>query len=204
MRLAGAAERPKERRKRRFVKLVVGLGNPGSQYEGSRHNVGFMVVDLLARRKRVGVTQRRFHALVGQCEVCGEQVLLAKPLTYMNRSGYAVRAIAGWYEVGISDIMVVVDDMALEPGRLRVRPKGSDGGHNGLKSIIALLGSDEFPRVRVGIGRPGPAEDAVSYVLGWFARAEFAVMSEAFGRAADAVEAWAASGIDAAMNRFNG
>ncbi|MDI6638248.1 MAG: aminoacyl-tRNA hydrolase [Bacillota bacterium] len=186
------------------MKLVVGLGNPGSQYEGSRHNVGFMVIDLLARRRGIRITQRRFHAFLGQGEISGEQVLLAKPITYMNRSGYAVRAIAGWYGVGLSDILVVVDDMALEPGRIRVRPKGSDGGHNGLKSVIALLGSQEFPRLRVGIGRPGPAEDAVSYVLGWFTREELPVMSEAFGRAADAIEVWAASGIDETMNRFNG
>lgn len=201
MRLAGQL---KGRRKSRLVKLVVGLGNPGSQYEGSRHNVGFMVIDLLARRRGIRVAQRRFHALLGQGEISGEQVLLAKPITYMNRSGYAVRAIAGWYGVGLSDILVVVDDMALEPGRIRVRPKGSDGGHNGLKSVIALLGSQEFPRLRVGIGRPGPAEDAVSYVLGWFAGEELPVMSQAFGRAADAVEVWVASGIDEAMNRFNG
>ncbi|MGE5588573.1 MAG: aminoacyl-tRNA hydrolase [Clostridia bacterium] len=185
------------------MKLVVGLGNPGSQYEGSRHNVGFLVVDLLARRQGVRITQRRFHALLGQGEISGEQVLLAKPITYMNRSGYAVRAIAGWYGVRPSDILVIVDDMALEPGRIRMRPKGSDGGHNGLKSIIALLGCQDFPRLRVGIGRPGPSEDAVSYVLGWFTREELPVMAEAFGRAADAVEAWATSGVDEAMNRFN-
>jgi len=186
------------------VKLVVGLGNPGSRYEGSRHNVGFMVIDLLARRKSIDAFRRRFHALLGQAGISGEQVLLAKPLTYMNRSGYAVRAIAGWYGVAISDIMVVVDDMALGPGHIRMRPKGSDGGHNGLKSVTALLGSEEFPRLRVGIGRPGPAEDAVTYVLEWFTRGELATMPEALGRAADAVEAWVAYGIDEAMNRFNG
>ena len=186
------------------MKLVVGLGNPGSEYEGSRHNVGFMVIDLPARRKGIRVGQRRFHALLGQGEIAGEEVLLAKPITYMNRSGYAVRAIAGWYGIGLPDILVVVDDMALDPGRIRVRPKGSDGGHNGLKSIIALLGSEEFPRLRVGIGKPGPADDAISHVLGWFTRDELPTVLEAFGRAADAVEVWVSSGIDEAMNRFNG
>ncbi|MCR4402716.1 MAG: aminoacyl-tRNA hydrolase [Firmicutes bacterium] len=186
------------------MKLIVGLGNPGSQYEGSRHNVGFLVVDFLAKRHGIRVAQRRFHALLGQGEIRGEQVIVAKPITYMNRSGYAVRAIADWYGAAPSEILVIVDDMALEPGRIRMRPKGSDGGHKGLRSIISLLGCQDFPRLRVGIGRPGPSEDAAGYVLGWFTREELAVMLEAFDRAADAVEAWIASGVDEAMNMFNG
>lgn len=185
------------------MKLVVGLGNPGNQYEGSRHNTGFRVVDLLARRAGLAINQRRFYALLGQGSMGGQEVLLAKPLTYMNRSGYAVRAVIGWYNLDPHDVIVVVDDMALELGRIRMRPRGSDGGHNGLKSIINLLGTEEFPRLRVGIGRPGPAEDTVSYVLRWFEREELPTISEAMCRAADALEAWIGLGIDEAMARFN-
>ncbi len=185
------------------MRLIVGLGNPGSQYEGSRHNVGFRVIDALAKRAGVRVGERRFRALLGRGEVNGQDVMLAKPLTYMNRSGFAVRAIVGWYGLEASDMMVVVDDMALELGRIRIRPKGSDGGHNGLRSIIELIGTEDFPRLRVGIGRPRPGEDAVSYVLGWFERKELAAVSEAVSRAADALEAWLDLGIDGAMNEFN-
>lgn len=161
------------------------------------------MVDLLATRVEHGVAERRFHAFLKQGKMGGQEVLLAKPLTYMNRSGYAVRAIVGWYGLDPRNMMVIVDDMALEPGRIRMRAKGSDGGHNGLKSIISLLGTEEFPRLRVGIGRPGPAEDAVSYVLRWFEREELPTISEAMQRAADAVEAWVGIGVDEAMNRFN-
>ncbi len=185
------------------MKLVVGLGNPGSRYEWSRHNTGFHVVDVMARRARVRTDQRRLYALLGQAELAGHEVLLAKPLTYMNRSGYAVRAICGWYGLALSDVIVVADDMALDLGRIRLRPKGSDGGHNGLKSVIDLLGTEDFPRLRVGIGRPGPAEDAVGYVLSGFETSELDVISGAICRAADALEAWIDLGIDEAMNRFN-
>lgn len=184
--------------------LVVGLGNPGSSYEGSRHNVGFRVVDLLARRSGIAVKERRFRALLGLGRIGGQDVILAKPLTYMNLSGHAVKAIMDWHGLESSQLLVIYDDMDLDLGRIRIRPKGSAGGHNGMKSIIALMGSEDFPRVRVGIGRPSPSLDGVEHVLGWFSPEEMPIVSTAIEWAANAVELYLQEGLDEAMNRYNG
>lgn len=186
------------------MRLVVGLGNPGSSYEGSRHNVGFRVIDLLARRSGITTKERRFRALLGYGKIGGQDVILAKPLTYMNLSGYAVKAIMDWHSLETSQLLVVYDDMDLDLGRIRIRPRGSAGGHNGMKSIITLVGSEDFPRVRVGIGKPSPSLDSVEHVLGWFSAEEMPVISTAIEWAANAVELCIQEGLDEAMNRYNG
>ena len=181
---------------------VFGLGNPGRSYKGTRHNVGFEVVDKLAEDAGVGVGRRRFEALIGEMMMGAEKLLLAKPQTFMNESGRSVQAVAAWNDLGIENIFVVCDDLDLEPGRLRIRRKGSSGGHNGLKSIARCLGTTEFARLRVGIGRPRP-EDAIDHVLTTFTRAEQEIIAEAIGNAAEAVRCWAGEGIESCMNRFN-
>jgi PTH1 family peptidyl-tRNA hydrolase len=187
------------------MKLVVGLGNPGRDYRKTRHNAGFMVVDEVARRHQL--TWAPGPAQVAESFVVkrfGERpVLLAKPLTYMNRSGDVVAGLARYFDVPVSDLLVVVDEAALPFGRLRVRRGGSAGGHNGLKSIIAHLGTDQFPRLRVGVGR-GDARRALSdHVLGRFESGESAELEEVITRAADAVEMFAAADIEQVMNTYN-
>ncbi|NPV53758.1 MAG: aminoacyl-tRNA hydrolase [Firmicutes bacterium] len=186
------------------MKLIVGLGNPGSSYEGSRHNVGFMVADAIGRDLGIAFTERRYYALVGSGLLAGETLILAKPLTYMNRSGVAVRALLDGHGLGACDLVVIHDDMDLAPGRIRVRPGGSSGGHNGMKSIIEGLGADRFPRVRIGIGRPAPSQDPAEYVLGWFTKEELEVVTGAIQRAAEAVKVIVTRGVADAMNEFNG
>jgi len=181
---------------------VFGLGNPGRRYKGTRHNIGFAVVDALAERAGVGVSRRRFQARVAESHIGSEPVLLAEPQTFMNESGRSVRAALDWYGLDIDNILVVCDDLDLEPGTLRVRRKGSSGGHKGLKSIAQCLGADDFPRLRIGIGRP-PGEDAIDYVLTAFAKAEKDTIDQAVETAADAAACWAVEGIDACMNGFN-
>ncbi len=184
------------------MKLVAGLGNPGSRYEDTRHNLGFRVVDELADRWRIDMGRQKFSAAVGDGVIAGERVLLLKPLTFMNLSGQAVQAAMAFHKLAIEDLLVVSDDLDLPTGQLRVRASGSSGGHRGLESIIRLLGSDGFSRVRIGIGRAS-RDDAVSHVLGSFSAAEEAVTETAIRRAADAVECWIVEGVTAAMNRFN-
>ena len=186
------------------MRLVVGLGNPGSRYEGSRHNAGFKLVEALSRKFGGEFKKRQFYSLLCPIEIAGEEVVLAKPLTYMNRSGYAVRALVDWYGLVTGDFIVVYDDMDLELGRIRLRPKGGSGGHNGVKSIIDLLGTEEFPRLRIGIGRPEPSMDPAEYVLSVFTREEFEEFYKAIGVACDAIQTWVEEGLDAAMNRYNG
>lgn len=181
---------------------VFGLGNPGRSYKGTRHNVGFEVVDKLAEDAGVSVGRRRFEALIGEMMIGAEKLLLAKPQTFMNESGRSVQAAAAWSDFGIENIFVVCDDLELEPGRLRIRRKGSSGGHNGLKSIARCLGTTEFARLRVGIGRPR-SEDATDHVLTTFAKAEQEIIAEAIDNAAEAVRCWAGEGIESCMNRFN-
>ena len=184
--------------------LVVGLGNPGGQYELTRHNVGFRVVDELAERCRVPVQKLKYRALTNTAEVGGHRVLLMKPVTYMNLSGEAVRPAADFYKIPPERILVISDDTALDLGKLRIRTKGSAGGHNGLKNIIQHLGTDQFPRVRVGVGqKPHPDYDLADWVLGKFLGEDKKVMDEAVKRAADAVECVLKEGADRAMNRFN-
>lgn len=184
------------------MKLIVGLGNPGRQYEGTRHNVGFRVIDELSRRWQIDVSRRRFNGLVGTGDIQGEQVLLLKPETFMNLSGRAAREAMAFYKLTIDQLLVIVDDMALPLARLRVREKGSAGGHNGLTSLITELGGDAFARLRIGIeGVEG--KRMVGHVLGAFTRDEEPLIGIAVVKAADAVECWVKEGTTAAMNRFN-
>ena len=185
--------------------LVVGLGNPGSQYEQTRHNVGFQVVDELAERCQVPIQRLKFRALTNLAALGGERALLMRPVTYMNLSGEAVQEAAAFYKVPPERILVISDEVALPPGRIRVRRGGSAGGHNGLKNIIAHLGSDQFPRVRLGVGqKPHPDYDMADWVLGKPQGEERTAVEAAVVRAADAVECLLAKGLEEAMNRFNG
>lgn len=183
------------------MKLIVGLGNPGRKYDGTRHNVGFDSVDVLAERHRAewGSAPRGIDALVAR----GRAAVFAKPLTFMNLSGAAVLGLLQFYKIELADVLVVVDDVHIELGRLRTRSRGSAGGHNGLKSIIGTLGSGEFARLRIGVGRGDDRRDLADHVLAKFGAAERASIAEAVGRAADAAELFIADGIGPVMNRYN-
>jgi len=182
-------------------KLIVGLGNPGSKYEGTRHNVGFDVVDRLAPR---GASfPRKFDGLLLETELDFHRVLLLKPDTFMNLSGRSVRQVVGFYKLALTDLLVVCDDLTLPLGKLRIRSGGSDGGQKGLRDIAAQLGTDQFARLRIGVGERGPI-DAADFVLSRFRAAERPIIDDAFISAAQAIAVWTAQGIDAAMNRFNG
>ena len=183
------------------MKLVVGLGNPGRRYAGTRHNVGFDVADLLAERHRLEWESARGGAV--QARWRAASVILAKPLTFMNLSGVAVGELLRFYKIAIPDLFVVVDDTNLELGRLRARPSGSAGGHNGLKSIIGALGTEEFARLRIGVGRGDGRWDLADHVLAKFEPEERDEIAEATSRAADAAELFVAEGIVPVMNRFN-
>ncbi len=185
------------------MRLVVGLGNPGEKYRRTRHNVGFMAVDALAARSGAGRGREEPDAWIAEAVVGGEAVLLVKPLSFMNRSGAAVARLLTAHGGGPPDVIVVVDDVALELGTLRVRERGSHGGHNGLRSLIEELGSDEFPRVRVGIRKGELPEELAEYVLSRFPEDDVLVVQEIVGWAADAVECLLREGVVAAMNRFN-
>ena len=185
--------------------LIVCLGNPGLRYEGTRHNAGFMVADALAKKLNIAVNRSRFHALTGSGSIGGESVLLMKPQTYMNLSGEAAAEAARFYKIPPERVLVVSDETALAVGRLRVRAKGSAGGHNGLKNIIEHLGTDQFPRIRLGVGAP-PHEDydLKDWVLSTFKNQDAEDMAAAAERAAEAVICYITEGAERAMNRFNG
>ena len=184
--------------------LIVFLGNPGMKYEGTRHNAGFMAADALAKRRGIAINRLRFKALTAQCDIAGEGVLLMKPQTYMNLSGEAVGEAARFYEIPPEHIIVVSDEMALPVGKLRIRKKGSAGGHNGLKNIIAHLGTEEFPRIRLGVGAPPhPDYDVKDWVLSSFKNQDAEDMAAAAARAGEAAECYIAEGADRAMNKFN-
>jgi peptidyl-tRNA hydrolase, PTH1 family len=186
------------------VTLVVGLGNPGPRYRDTLHNAGFMVVDRLADRHGVAFESAPADAITARVRGLGPGgTLLAKPLTFMNLSGRAVADLLGFYKIAIDDLLVVVDEVALPAGQVRVRPRGSAGGHNGLKSIIGALGSDAFARVRVGVGRGDPRQDLADYVLARIDPAMRTILDEAVERAADAVESCITSGIEKTMSVFN-
>ncbi|MCI9158061.1 MAG: aminoacyl-tRNA hydrolase [Lawsonibacter sp.] len=185
--------------------LLVCLGNPGDKYEGTRHNVGFMVADEVAERRNAPIQRLRFKALTNILTIAGEKVLVMEPITYMNLSGEAVRPAADFYKIPPDHVLVVSDDTALPVGRLRIRTKGSAGGHNGLKSIIQHLGTDQFPRLRVGVGeKPHPDYDMADWVLGKFTGEDKKTITAAVKRAADAIECILAEGIDRGMGKFNG
>jgi peptidyl-tRNA hydrolase, PTH1 family len=186
-----------------MMKLVIGLGNPGTKYLGTRHNIGFELVDRLSRGGRGATFSRKFDAQVGEIEIDYHRVLLLKPETFMNLSGRSVGQAVRFYKIEPPDILVVCDDLALPVGRIRIRPGGSDGGQKGLKDITAHLGTDQFPRLRIGIGEQGD-QDAADYVLSRFRSPERALVEDTLILATQAVAVWVTQGIDQAMNRFNG
>jgi PTH1 family peptidyl-tRNA hydrolase len=185
------------------MKLIVGLGNPGRQHEGTRHNVGFEAVDLLARRHGLtwAAAPRGIDALSCKWNLAG--AIIAKPLTFMNLSGGAIVGLLQFYKIEVADLLVIVDEVQLEAGRIRLRPSGSAGGHNGLKSIIQSLGTEDFPRLRIGVGRGDAQRDLADHVLSRVEPAEQPVVAEAIGRAADAAELFVEDGLLSTMNRFN-
>ena len=185
------------------MKLVVGLGNPGPEYAETRHNLGFKVIEALDASLGLGVKQQKFGARIGEGHCQGRKVMLMEPWQFMNRSGQAVATAVGYYKLDLADLIVITDDLALEPGTVRVRAKGSAGGHNGLADIIAKLGSNEFARCRVGIGQC-PGAWTTDYVLGRPREQERAPLNEAILRARDAVLCWLEAGIARTMNDFNG
>lgn len=184
------------------MKVVVGLGNPGKRYEDTRHNVGFAVIDLLAKGPDVGPFVSRFDAALAERRSNAEKILLVKPQTFMNLSGQAVRQVMDFYQVPLSDLLVICDDVNLPVGQLRIRPRGSHGGHRGLQDIQRHLGTTEYARLRIGVGQP-EAGDLADYVLDRFRPTERPVIEEAIQRAAQAVEVWLHRGIAACMNEFN-
>lgn len=184
--------------------LIVGLGNPGKQYENTRHNVGFDAVDLLVDEYRVPSSGKQHKAMYGKGVIAGQKVILAKPLTYMNLSGESVRALVDYYKIDPEEELIVIyDDISLEPGQLRIRSKGSAGGHNGIKNIIAHLGTQVFKRVKVGVGEKPKGYDLADYVLSRFPKDERVLMEEAFERAGEAAVCMMNDTMEHAMNQFN-
>ena len=184
--------------------IIVGLGNPSKEYEGTRHNVGFDVIDAIADKYNISVTDRKNRAFCGKGIIAGQKVLLAKPQTYMNLSGESVRGLVDYYKVDEeTEILVIFDDISLDVGQLRIRKKGSAGGHNGIKNIIANLGTNVFQRIKVGVGEKPKEYDLVDYVLGHFSKAEREQMEEGYKHAIEAVELILQGEIDTAMNQFN-
>ena len=185
--------------------IIVGLGNPSKEYEGTRHNAGFEVIDRISDKYNISVDTKKHRALIGKGIIEGQKVILAKPQTFMNLSGESVRSLLDYYKVDEEqELIVIYDDISLEPGQLRIRLKGSAGGHNGIKNIIAHLGTQEFPRIKVGVGAKPPKMDLADYVLSRFSKEDREKMEQAFKDAAEAVEVMIAEGPDAAMNQFNG
>ena len=184
--------------------LIAGLGNPGEEYAETRHNAGFMTADALARKKNININRSRFHALTATCTMGGETVMLMKPQTYMNLSGEAVGQAARFYKIPADHVLVVSDDISLPIGGIRIRTKGSAGGHNGLKNIISVLGTEEFPRIRLGVGAPPhPDYEMMDWVLSAFKDQDAVDMAESVSRAADAVECFITEGAEKAMNLYS-
>ncbi len=184
--------------------IIVGLGNPGKEYQNTRHNIGFDVIDRLAEEEHISVLEKKHKAIIGKGVVAGVKCILAKPVTYMNLSGESVRELIDYYKVDEeTELIVISDDISLDVGSIRVRKKGSAGGHNGLKSIIGHLGHDTFMRVKMGVGEKPKGWDLADYVLGHFSAPEREVMDEACGRATEAIRTMVSGDPDGAMNRFN-
>lgn len=184
--------------------LIVGLGNPGAQYEGTRHNAGFLALDALAKRHHAEMKRLRFKSLCGDAVIAGKRCLLMKPTTYMNNSGEAIVEAMNFHKLSADRVLVLFDDISLEPGHLRIRRKGSDGGHNGIKSIILLTGKDDFPRIKLGVGgKPTPEYDLAAWVLSHFNKDDGPLMERAFEESISAAELIVAGNMDEAMNRFN-
>lgn len=183
--------------------IIAGLGNPTREYDRTRHNVGFSAIDVLADRYHIDVSEKKHKALCGKGVIEGQKVLLVKPQTFMNLSGESLRAVVDYYKVSNDELIVIYDDISLAPGQLRIRLKGSAGGHNGIKNIIAQLGTQEFPRIKVGIGEKPPKMDLAAYVLSRFSQDEQKLMDEAFKEAAEAAVMMMTDGAEKAMNHFN-
>lgn len=185
--------------------VIAGLGNPTKQYENTRHNAGFCVIDYLSEKYQIPVKQAGYKALYGSGYIEGQKVILLKPQTFMNLSGESVRAVMDFYKIDPEEELIVVyDDISLDPGQLRVRGKGTAGGHNGIKNILLHTGSQKFPRVRVGVGQKPEGYDLADYVLGHFSKEDQKTMEKAFKEAGNAAVTIMTEGLDAAMNRFNG
>lgn len=185
--------------------IVAFLGNPESKYQKTRHNAGFMAGDALERERKIKINKLKFHAMTGLGKLGGEKVFFMRPQTYMNLSGDAVAPAAAFYKIPPERIIVVFDDMALPTGKIRVKRSGSAGGHNGIKSLIARLGTDKFPRVKIGVGSPpNPEYDVISWVIGKISDGEYKVISEAAARAVEVAEEIIINGVDSAMNKYNG
>lgn len=182
--------------------LIVGLGNPGKEYAGTRHNIGFEAVDYIADKYNIELNRIKFKGIFGEGMINGKKVILLKPTTYMNLSGESIREVVNFYKISNEEIIVIYDDISLEVGRLRIREKGSHGGHNGIKSIIANLSSDVFPRVKIGVG--GPKGDLVSHVLGKFSNSEIEILRESIMATSEAVTTILSKDTKEAMNKFNG
>jgi peptidyl-tRNA hydrolase, PTH1 family len=187
-----------------IMKLIVGLGNPGTKYERTRHNIGFEVIDELAKRFSSPLTESKFKGLYTIIRYSSEKVILLKPMTYMNLSGESIRAVVDYYDINPEHILVIYDDLDLPVGKIRLRQKGSAGGHNGIKSTIAHLGTQNFNRIRIGIDRPTNGMSVPDYVLGKFTKEEWETMGDVIQRCADACEEWMEKPFLQVMNRYNG
>lgn len=183
--------------------IVVGLGNPGTRFTASRHNVGFRFIDLLAKKTEIKLNDRRAKAVIGQGEIDSHKVVLAKPRTFMNNSGEGIEYLLARFGAGASSLLVVYDEMALPTGRIRLRPQGSHAGHNGIRSIISSIHTQEFPRLRIGVGQPNQGESSIPHVLGKFSKDEEPLIAQAIQDAAGAVQCMLEANIDIAMNRYN-
>lgn len=183
--------------------IIAGLGNPGSNYEGTRHNVGFSAIDELARRLNISVNRIKFKGLVGEGKVGSEKVYLIKPQTYMNKSGESIREICNFYKVEPNNLIVLVDDIDIEFASVKIKKRGSAGTHNGLKSIISQLQSDDFPRIKIGVGRQNTNEDLASFVLSGFSKQDREKINETIETAVDGAIEIIENGIDSAMNKYN-
>ncbi len=185
------------------MRVIVGLGNPGPRYRDTRHNVGFKCIDLMSREWDIRLSERRAKAVLGRGRHLDQDIVLAKPRTFMNRSGEGIDYLVARFGVKPVDLLVIYDEMALPVGKLRLRPRGSDAGHNGVRSIIAALGTVDFPRIRIGIGRPGQDGNQVAHVIGGFSSEETAVMAEVVQQVVSAADCLLTDGIDRAMSQFN-
>jgi PTH1 family peptidyl-tRNA hydrolase len=184
--------------------MIVGLGNPGKQYEGTRHNTGFMTIDHIAEQAGARIDRLKFKGLCGEAEISGKKVLLLKPSTFMNLSGQSVQEAMNFYKLPPENVLIIFDDISLEPGHLRIRKKGSDGGHNGMKNIIYLAGKDTFPRIKMGVGaKPNPQWDLADWVLSRFSQQETSALNEAIEHAASAAALIVSGEIEQAMNQYN-
>lgn len=183
--------------------LIVGLGNPEEEYSKTRHNMGFNAINKIAEQYGIKVTKNKFQGLYESALIEGEKVILLKPQTYMNLSGNSVKEVVDFYKIEKEKILVIYDDMDIEPGKIKIRKKGSAGGHNGMKSIIQMIGTEEFPRIRVGIGRPIHKDDEINYVIGAIPEEDLKRLDEGIEKAQKAVEEILRNGVDSAMNKYN-